>query len=331
MSKYEPDPIAEISKIHQELAHFDIELLRPDILKSKDDFSIEGSNIRFGLTSIKGISNSSIDKLNHFKDCASNKFEVFQASTEAGINLGVLSALIQAGALDVGDKYTRSKVVLECQLWKILTPRERIIALKFAEQGNDDLINVINQMKVKVDENGKRYLKDSRIETMRKRFSGYKNIFDINSKNESLANWYYENELLGYTHGVTLRHIFLNQNPELVQIEEVRAARPKTQVRFMGTIRDCTGVKVSKNGNEYVKLEVGDETDTIDVLLFNSKRNKSIDDCIDQNGGLPVKKNIVAVRGAKADDGVFANYVTVQDSKIYMKLGQLKNDEKNLS
>ena len=116
-----------------------------------------------------------------------------------------------------------------------------------------------------------------------------------------------------------------------MQIEEVRAARPKAQVRFMGTVRDCTGVKVSKNGNEYVKLEVGDETHTIDVLLFNSKRSKSIDDCIDQNGGLPVKKNIVAIRGSKADDGVFANYVTIQDSKIYMKLGQLKNDEKNLS
>ena len=123
MSKFEPDPIAEISKIQKELVHFNIELLRPDILKSKDDFSIEGDNIRFGLSSIKGISNSSLTKLSHFKSCASNKFQVFQASTEAGINLGVLSALIQAGALDMGDKYSRSKLVLECQLWKILTPR----------------------------------------------------------------------------------------------------------------------------------------------------------------------------------------------------------------
>ena len=54
MSKFEPDPIAEISKIQKELVHFNIELLRPDILKSKDDFSIEGDNIRFGLSSIKG-------------------------------------------------------------------------------------------------------------------------------------------------------------------------------------------------------------------------------------------------------------------------------------
>ena len=93
---------------------------------------------------------------------------------------------------------------------------------------------------------------------------------------------------------------------------------------------DCTGVKVSKNGNEYVKFEIGDETDSIDVLIFNNKRGRGIDDCIEQNKGLPAKKNIVWVRGVKSDDGVFANFVTVQDSKIYMKLGQLKNDEKNL-
>ena len=332
MSKFEPDPIAEISKIQKELVHFNIELLRPDILKSKDDFSIEGDNIRFGLSSIKGISSSSLTKLSHFKSCASNKFQVFQASTEAGINLGVLSALIQAGALDMGDKYSRSKLVLECQLWKILTPRERIIALKFADMGNDDLVNVLNQMKVKVDDEGKRYIKDSRIETLRGKFIPYKTIYDINHKNESFANWYYENELLGYTHGVFLRDIFINRNTDLRLVSEVRAARPKTRVYFVGTIKDCTGIKVSKSGNEYVKFEIGDETDTIDVLLFKNKRRDAISDCISDNrGSLPAKKNIVIVKGMKSDDGVFADFVTVQDSKIYMKLGQLRNDEKNLN
>ena len=129
MTKFEPDPITEISKIHRELPHFGIKLLRPDILKSKDDFSIEGNDIRFGLISIKGISNSSIKKLNSFKTHTSNKFEVFQASTEAGINLGVLSALIQAGALDMGDKYSRSKIALNAQRKdhgpKVRTTRKR--------------------------------------------------------------------------------------------------------------------------------------------------------------------------------------------------------------
>ena len=330
MSKFEPDPIDEISKINRELIHFNIELLRPDVVKSKDDFAIEGDNIRFGLTSIKGISNSSIKKLNNFKASSYNKFQVFQASTEAGINMGVLSALIQAGALDVGGKQSRSKVVLEFQLWKIMTSRERVIAMQFAEQGNNDLINVINKMKVGMDENGKPFIKESRVETIRKKFTPYKRIYDINHSNERFANWYYENELLGYTHGVSLRDIFLDKNRDLLQIAEVRARGPKSKVCFAGSVTDCTGVKVSKNVNEYVKFEIGDETDSIDVLIFNNKRGRGIDDCIEQNKGLRAKKNIVWVRGVKSDDGVFANFVTVQDSKIYMKLGQLKNDEKNL-
>tara|TARA_Y100001970_G_scaffold66808_1_gene85237 strand:+ start:2404 stop:4953 length:2550 start_codon:yes stop_codon:yes gene_type:complete len=332
MSKFEPDPIAEISKIHKELVHFNIELLRPDVIKSEDDFTIEGDNIRFGLSSIKGISTSALEKFSHFRDSASNKFQVFQASTEAGINLGALSALIQAGALDVGDSSSRSRLVVECQLWKILTPRERLIALKFAEEGEQDLIKVINEMKVKVDDEGKRYIKDTRIETMRKRFAGYKKIYDINSRSEDFANWYYENELLGYTHGVSIRDIFVNRNPELVQISQVKNSRPRTKVAFAGTIIDSTGVKVSQKGNEYIKFEVSDETGIIDVLLFNNKRGNSIQSCIDYNKGrLPDKKDVVLVKGMKADDGVFGNYVTEQGSKIYMKLGQLTNDEKNLS
>ena len=166
---------------------------------------------------------------------------------------------------------------------------------------------------------------------MRSKFGPYQKIYNINHANESFANWYYENELLGYTHGTPLRSIFLNKNPELLPIDQVKSAATRSKVYFVGTISDCTGVRTSKNGNEYVKFEVGDEFDSIDVLLFNNKRGNGIDDCIEYNkGSLPDKKNIVIVTGTKSEDGVFANYVTVQDSKIYMKLGQLRNDEKNL-
>ena len=56
MTNNEPNPIKEISKIHKEMDLFNIKLLPPHLIKSKDDFSIEGNDIRFGLLSIKGIS-----------------------------------------------------------------------------------------------------------------------------------------------------------------------------------------------------------------------------------------------------------------------------------
>ena len=120
MTRHEPDPILEISKIHQELDRFGMELLQPHIIKSDLDFSMEGKDIRFGLLSIKGISEKSIERINNFRNKYSNKFEIFEASEEAGLTIGMLSALIQAGALD-GFSQSRSKIVLEAQLWNLLT------------------------------------------------------------------------------------------------------------------------------------------------------------------------------------------------------------------
>jgi DNA polymerase III alpha subunit len=53
-------------KISQELSNFGIKLLSPDLAKSKMDFSIEGKNIRFGLNSIKGVSEKSLKSLKRF-------------------------------------------------------------------------------------------------------------------------------------------------------------------------------------------------------------------------------------------------------------------------
>ena len=79
---------------------FNIKLLPPHLTKSNMDFSIEGNDIRFGLLSIKGVSDKAVEKINDFKNEYSTKFEVFAAAKEAKVNVGVLSALIQAGALE---------------------------------------------------------------------------------------------------------------------------------------------------------------------------------------------------------------------------------------
>ena len=133
MTRHEPDPITEISKIEKELQYFGMKLLPPHITRSEMDFSIEGKDIRFGLLSIKGISEKKIEKINNFRDKYSNKFEIFQAANEAKIDIGTLSALIQAGSLE-GFKQSRSKVVLEAQLWHLLKVREKKQVFKgFAE------------------------------------------------------------------------------------------------------------------------------------------------------------------------------------------------------
>ena len=99
-------------------SHFGINLLPPDLIKSDMDFTIEGNNIRYGLNSIKGISEKSLQNLKDFRDSEkSNKYDIFLTAKSAGLNIGALSALIQAGAMSScsNKSESRSLLVLEAQ------------------------------------------------------------------------------------------------------------------------------------------------------------------------------------------------------------------------
>ncbi len=327
MTRFEPDPIQEISKIHAELScePFNMTLLPPNLIKSKSDFSIEEDSIRFGLTSIKGISEASIEKLDKFRDEYSNKFDIFEASVECGINLGVLSALIQAGVLETNGKYSRSKVVAESQLWKILTERERLIAKQYSLKGHDDLIDIVARMKKDKNDKGKPHIKESRINTLRNKFDKYVQIYKKNKSNEEFANWYYENALLGYTYGKSIKDIFSEKRTDLVNIRSLEDLDENENVTIVGIVEEPSKIGISKKGTKYLKFTLKDETGSLNILMFNSKRLNAIDLCKSVNkGSYPDKKNIVLVSGVKKEDCIFAEKAAIQDSNIYMKLADLK-------
>jgi DNA polymerase-3 subunit alpha len=323
MTRNEGDPIDEISKIHKELHQFDMKLLPPHILKSDLDFTIENKNIRFGLLSIKGISDKSIEKLQSFRKKYSNKFGVFQGAEEAKIGIGILSALLQAGALET-EKQTRSRTVLEAQLWNILTFREKKIVVKYKEKFKENLLEILRHISKLNDEKGRPLIKDSRKETIRKRYKPYKEIYDINQKSEDLANWYYERTLLGFTYNKTLREIYADKRSDLMSVFEAQEAGLNEKITLAGTVIDYRTGK-SRKGTRYYKAEVQDETGLITVLIFND----SVDDMKSQNGGrYPQKGSLVILRGTKKEDAIFAYNISVQDQKIYTKLSQLKSDKK---
>tara|TARA_Y100001938_G_scaffold148199_1_gene231262 strand:- start:371 stop:2938 length:2568 start_codon:yes stop_codon:yes gene_type:complete len=319
MTKHEPDPLAEVNKVQVELRLFDIKLLAPHITKSKMDFCIEGDNIRYGLTSIKGISDKTIEKLNNFRSDFANKFEVFQAASEAKVGIGVLSALIQAGAFE-GFSQSRSKIVLEAQLWNLLTQREKRIAYSLGEKFDFDLVKVIKDLTERKDENGKVHIKESRFGTIKKKYQPYKDIYMQNSKSESLANWYYEKKLLGYSHANSLMKVYSQKVPGLTSVYDVNNKRIGERVVFISTVADYFKGK-SKKGSEYMRLLCSDETGNITCLQFNEK----IDEGKLVNGRLPAKDDIVIVRGSKRDDCVFIDDIGIQSQKIFTKLSELKD------
>jgi len=320
MSRNEPDPIGEISKIQKEMHQFSIELLPPHIIKSDMDFSIQENNIRFGLLSIKGISDKSIEKLNNFRNKYCNKFEIFQAAEESDLNIGALSALIQAGALS-GFKQSRSKIVLEAQLWNILTVKEKKYAISFAEKFDYDLIKIIKYLNTFTDEKNNKIIKDQRLKTIKIKYEPYLQIYNQNNKSESFANWYYEKKLLGYTYNKSLKEIFSEKRENLLYISDINDISLNNKISFVGQIDDVfSGVSKSQKKTRYIRLKISDETGYINVLIFNDniENNKLLNNRNFEEG------NIVIVKGLKKDDCIFGDLVAIQDQKIYMKLNDLK-------
>ena len=325
MSRNEPDPIGEISKIQKEMHNFGIKLLPPHIIKSEMDFSIEDKDNRFGLLSIKGISDKSIEKLNSFRNKYSNKFEIFEAAEEAGLNIGALSALIQAGALS-GFNQSRSKIVLEVQLWNMLTSKEKKYAISFADKFDYDLIKIIKHLNKFTDEKNKVVIKDNRLSTIKEKYTPYLSIYEQNNKSESFANWYYEKKLLGYTYNKNLKDIFAEKRENLKYVSDVLDEPVNSKVALVGQIEEVfSGISKNAKKTRYLRLKISDETSTISVLIFNDNidTNKLLNNRNFEEG------NIVIVKGSKRDDCIFGDLIAVQDHEIYMKLNDLKKIDKN--
>jgi DNA polymerase III alpha subunit len=323
MSQHEPDPISEIAKIHKEMIHIGICLLPPSLAKSNMDFSVEGSDIRFGLSSIKGIAGKTIEKLNDFKREHANKFELFESSKEAGLDIGVLSALIQAGTLD-GFGKTRTHLVYEAQLWNLLKPREKQKSLELGKEYNFYLPTLIKALNTTIkDEKGKSFIKDSRFETIKKNSAKYKLIYQQNKICESFANWWYEKRLLGYAIYTTLREIFMDKKSSLIPVTQVLDLEEGRYCDFIGFIEEEPKSGLSKNKNKYSKMVISDETGSIKVMIFSD----SLDKCKDTNGKMPSEEDIVIVKGKKmGKDTIFANEIAIQQNQIYTKLSDLKGD-----
>lgn len=322
--KGKPDSIEAISQINQELRSFGIKLLPPHILNSDIDFKVVGNDILFGLGSIKGISEKTIEKLNRFRHPHSNKFEIFAGAKEAGLSIGVLASLILVGSLDIqGQK--RAKLVYEAQLFNILTPREKQLVIQFGDQFSHDLVKCLRHIRTLKNEKGKLLIKDSRYETIKKYEAPYKQMFEFNNKNEQLASYFFESRLLGYAYSVNLMEIYKPVAPDLMTIEEVNSCLEYEKVHFVGEAIKVVSKKGRESGQKYIRIEVQDHTGSCQVLLCNSNKYAKIEEHIEENERSVKEGDIVSIRGDKGKDIIFAKKIGIQECTIFEKISQLKN------
>jgi DNA polymerase-3 subunit alpha len=306
---------------------FGIELLPPHLAKSDVDFKIEGDNIRYGLSAIKGISEKTLKNVIAFRSNFTNKMECFDAAKEAKINIGALSAMIQAGALD-GFGKSRSKLALEAQTYNILTDREKNMIRQMFANGETDILDNIKKLSDATD--GDFIIKPSRFETIKKKYEPYKKIYLLNSRNEDLANFWYEYTLLGNPYSQSLNKIYREKNPSFNSIIDIKSKKEGDKVMVVGVVQEVTK-RTSQRGNKYVKVIISDETSEVAAMVFDSNRNK-IQEMMDKNGGkLPEENDIVVISGAvKGPDAIYINDLGIQSNKIYCKLKDLKDSKETL-
>jgi len=323
MTKYEPSPQEEINKICQDLPYFDIKLLSPDLALSNMDFSISEKDIRFGLNSIKGISEKSLTSLKDFRDSKKpNKYEIFLSAKSAGLNIGVLSALIQAGSLS-SYKTNRPRLVLEAQVFNLLTDREKRNFMLIGEKYNYDILNSIHDVVSNqiIGDDKKPIMKESRFETVKKKYSSYKSIYDKNKRYEDFANWYFERSLLGFSYSKELRDAFISENRNLENSLYFHSCELNTRAKYIAVVDDVLCRK-SKNGNDYMRLSISDEYGRYNGIMVDG-RDKKLSK-FKMKSDLPEKNNIIILFGTKGDDVLFVDDLSIVDEKIYMKLSDLR-------
>ena len=325
MTQFEPAPHEEIAKITTELPHFGIELLPPDLGRSDMNFKTEDGNIRYGLNSIKGVSQKTLQSLKDFRESDKpTKYDIFITAKQAGINIGVLSALIQAGALNA-YKTKRSRLALEAQSFNLLTDREKRNFIQLADRFNFDVLKTIDSVtksQLLADDN-RRLMSDSRFETFKKKYNKYKQIWEKNRIYEDFANWFFEKKLLGYSYSVKLKSVFADGKP-LMNSYEVESSENNERVYMVGVVEDCFK-RQSRNGNRYARFEISDELGIVNGILIDTTRQQKLTEYLDQNDNrLPKKESVVYIEGRKGEGTVFLDKVRIYDDKIYMKLSDLK-------
>jgi DNA polymerase III alpha subunit len=210
---------------------------------------------------------------------------------------------------------------LELQTWNILTPAEKKLAMSLGEKFNYDLLNLLVYLRDNTNDKGKPYIKPTRFETIRNKYNTYKAIYSQNSKNEQFANWFYEKTVLGFSYSSTLKNVFEFHIRGLRTIAEINIEVPDIRICGIGVVKKCYTAK-SKAGNPYAKINIEDETGEAQIKIFNQKLQL----CKEVNDGLPEEEDIVIFKGTTKEGCIFADEIVVQNSKIYMRLRDVKED-----
>jgi DNA polymerase III subunit alpha len=223
-----------------------IDVLAPDINRSRADFSMSDGRILFGLAAIKNVGQHAVESIVALRD-SDGPFKSLEdlcerTSAIQDVNRRVLEALAQSGACDSLGERARLLTALD----HAVSRAER--ARRDRESGQTSLLDMVGSPETQADDYGL--------------------LIDVAPMpgEEKLR---LEKELLGlYLSDHPLRRI----SAELAKLSdtqavEVTSALQETEVRVAGLVREVRRV-VTRKGQIMAYASLEDLTGTVDVVLF---------------------------------------------------------------
>jgi DNA polymerase-3 subunit alpha len=327
---------SRILQISKEAPHFGVEIKPPDLIESSDDFTAKGNIIRYGLKSIKSVSNKSIEKLREFNPSEMNKFSMFECAKDSGINITILTNIIKAGCLSTFSN-NRGRLFLEAKCWNLLTDSQRIKIFKYGKKYDYDLLKILLDIKDgKVLDSGKEIIstkqrknKDGNMvspwDTFYKKYLIAKEEYTKYSNNPDFYNYYYEVDILGFAYSMELKEVMKDLYPNAINLSEIEDASINSYVISCGIVQDVRLSKTKKGGT-MINIDVADEYGIFNLKAFNyeyfDQENRErvivnrVDDIKEECGRYPEKKDIVVFRGQKKDRCVFIEKIKILNLEL---------------
>ena len=310
ISEYDPEPLLQVAEIQEELSNFGLKLLPPSLYSSKIDFSLEENGIRYGLKSIKGISQKSLESLVEFRgNNFQHKYDVFLGAKEAGLNISTLVCLIKCGAMDDQlDGKSRGLLALEAQSFNLLTDREKRNIVKLKDRLGDSLLNVLVECKNSqtLGDDDKPIIKESRFQTFLGKYQKYKEQYNEFKENRKFSDWWHETTLLGFSYSCKLSECFENNFGVILGVKETKELPHRSRFSCAIQVTDFEK-RVSSNQNKYMKIEGTDGDGSCEFLVMNGNFGEPLDE-IEMMGGIK-KKDVLVLTGSKSEDTMFVNQV----------------------
>jgi len=144
---------------------------------------------------------------------------------------------------------------------------------------------------------------------------------NANSKNRRIANWYFERKLLGYNYSSRLKDV-VDMKQHCSGLEQLRGEIPNQKFMCVGVVKNIEQRRSRNNNKRYAIFNLSDEKHEVTCFIWEDTLKRL------ENSGknLPAKDDLVSINCRTMQGGaVAAETVNIIDTKIFMKVGELKD------